>query len=326
MMMRKLFVVVGFILLVLVMMRFGGHDLVASIVTLGWTLVPVLMLYGGHQAARAFALMWCVRTRAHVTFGDSLAVRLSGEAVEALTFTGPMLSEPTKGWLLRGTGLGRSEGLAATLFEFVGCMMAGAAMAAVGAGYVLVVLHPPGPAVAVLRAVLGSASGFLAAAVISLATRARLASTLAYRFLRYRPAGLVALEDAFLATAQQQPLRLAAILAAECVAQAFLVCELWVLVSGLHLQISIERAIVVEGIVKFLNAIVFFVPGQLGVAEGSYAIVFGLLGLPPAAGVALSLARRFRSLVTGIVGAAVFASIRPRHKDGCRLAASAEGD
>jgi hypothetical protein len=33
-------------------------------------------------------------------YRDALAIRLSGEAIQSLTLTGPVLAEPTKAWLL----------------------------------------------------------------------------------------------------------------------------------------------------------------------------------------------------------------------------------
>ena len=52
-------------------------------------------------------------------YGDALAIRLSGEAIQSLTFTGPVLAEPTKAWLLEGRGLTLREGFAATITEYL---------------------------------------------------------------------------------------------------------------------------------------------------------------------------------------------------------------
>lgn len=57
-----------------------------------------------------------------------------------------------------------------------------------------------------------------------------------------------------------------------------------------------------EGSTKFINAGFFFVPGQMGVAEGTYAVIFDTFGLPAAVGLAVSFARRLRSILTAGVG------------------------
>jgi len=54
-------------------------------------------------------------------YGDALAIRFCGEAVQSLTFTGPLLAEPTKAWLLERRGLTLKEGFAATISEYLIC-------------------------------------------------------------------------------------------------------------------------------------------------------------------------------------------------------------
>ena len=53
---------------------------------------------------------------------------------------------------------------------------------------------------------------------------------------------------------------------------------------------------VVEGGIKFVRIAFFFIPTQVGVSEGTYAILFDTLGLTAAAGVSLAFIRRPRTL------------------------------
>ena len=99
-------------------------------------------------------------------------------------------------------------------------------------------------------------------------------------------------------------------MSAEFAAQAFLGLELWALLASLHLPCPLARAALMEGVMKFMNAGAFFVPGQAGVAEGSYAVIFSVFGLPAAAGVTLSIARRVRTLGTALVGVAALLALR----------------
>ena len=66
-------------------------------------------------------------------------------------------------------------------------------------------------------------------------------------------------------------------------------------------------AFVLEGAVKCIGALFFFVPGQLGVSEGIYALLLPLVGLPAAAGVTIILLRRARALAVGAAGFLFFA-------------------
>ena len=300
----------GLALLACVVTRLGVHSILRMLVDMRWSLVPVLVLYTGHEMSRATALMWCVRGRNVLSFVEAFLIRLSGEAVECLTFTGPMLSEPMKAWLLERTGLELSEGLSATLTEYLASMVTGAVTAVIGVGYVLLALHPVGPVRVAAIVILSSMSVFLGFMTIAVATRIRMASMLVNVFIRRTIPGLVAIEDALIRTTREPPRRFLAIMSAELAAQAFLGLELWALLASLHLPCPLARAALMEGVMKFMNAGAFFVPGQAGVAEGSYAVIFSVFGLPAAAGVTLSFARRVRTFGTALVGVVALIALR----------------
>jgi hypothetical protein len=304
----------GLILLASVVTRLGVPGILRMLADMRWSLVPVLLLYTGHEMSRATALMWCVRSRNALSFFEAFRIRLSGEAVECLTFTGPMLSEPTKAWLLQRTGLELSQGLSATLTECLASMVAGAATAVIGVSYVLVVLHPVGPVRAASIVVLSSMSVFLVFITIAAATRLRIAHLLAKALFRRAIPGLEAIEDALIRTTRETPRRFLLIMSAELAAQGFLGLELWALLASLHLPCSLARAALMEGVMKFMNAGAFFIPGQVGVAEGSYAVIFSVFGLPAAAGVTLAFARRVRTLGTALVGGIALIVLRTSPK------------
>ena len=143
---------------------------------------------------------------------------------------------------------------------------------------------------------------FLVFMTIAVATRTRIASMLVNVIIRRTIPGLVAIEDALIRTTRETPRRFLAIMSAEFAAQGFLGLELWALLASLNLPCPLARAALMEGVMKFMSAGAFFVPGQAGVAEGSYAVIFSVFGLPAAAGVTLSIARRVRTLGTALVG------------------------
>src|SRR4030095_16008051 len=78
--------------------------------------------------------------------------------------------------------------------------------------------------------------------------------------------------------------------------------ELFVLFRALQVVASAWSSFVTEASLKFFEFAFVFVPLQLGVAEGSYALIFGVMGLPLAAGFALAFLRRARSLMIATVG------------------------
>jgi hypothetical protein len=299
----------GFALVAYVARRLGWNEILGMLSDMRWCAVPVLAMYAGHQMARAAALVWCVFPRGELGFADALWIRLSGEAIEFLTFTGPIGSEPTKAWLLHRRGLDLAGGLGATLTEYLASMVAAAVAAVIGVGYVLFVLQPVGPVRAAAIGVLVSMSTFVAIVVAAMARRVGLLGAIVKTVTGRRMPSLDAVEDVLMRTARETPRRLAAILSFEFAAQAFLGLELWFLLAGLRLPCSIGCATLMEGVMKFLNA-GFFVPGQIGVAEGSYAVVFSTFGLPAAAGVTISVARRLRNAVTALAGTMALMCLR----------------
>ena len=60
--------------------------------------------------------------------------------------------------------------------------------------------------------------------------------------------------------------------------------------------------------VKFVDIAFSFVPGQVGVSEGVFAMLFGAVGLPGAAGLTLALVRRTRAILVAAVGMTLFAT------------------
>jgi hypothetical protein len=99
-MLRLVLLIAGIALLMLLLWQLGPSDVLEALRRIGWYFLPVFLLGGAHQAARAFALRACVVRSGLLRYRGALAVRLSGESIQSLTFTGPVLSEPTKAWLL----------------------------------------------------------------------------------------------------------------------------------------------------------------------------------------------------------------------------------
>jgi putative membrane protein len=76
--------------------------------------------------------------------------------------------------------------------------------------------------------------------------------------------------------------------------------ETWFALDLLGHPVSASAAIALESLWLAVRHAVFFLPGALGVQETALVMIGGLIGLPPNAAIALSLAKRFRELVTGL--------------------------
>jgi Lysylphosphatidylglycerol synthase TM region len=246
-----------------------------------------------------------------VSYLDLLRIRMAGEAVELLTFSGPMLAEPTKGFLLRDRGLPWPNAFAATFCEYLSYSVSCALMAIAGLIYLLHHYRMEPAVFIAALIVLYCAAAFLVVTAIAIACRIYLIGAVANRIrtlpflgrrIRLNPDSLRAMEDQMFVVLRGGPRRLVSILLVEFLANGCLVLELFVLLHGIGESFPALVPFLIESATKFINFGFFFIPGQIGAAEGIYAILFTTIGLPASAGFSLALARRLRNILVSAVG------------------------
>jgi hypothetical protein len=312
-MIRAIFLLLGTLVLGVLIWQLGPGEIVRTTVQLGWHSVPILCCYLLYQAARAMAFKLSVPRSRDVPFLDALWIRLSGDAVRALTFTGPFLGEPTKAWLLKRRGLTLAEGFAGTLTAAIINLVLGAAMGTAGLLYLLRHAEMPAPAARLATGLVWMNVGFLVLAGAAVATRTYLIGAVlewlgraGFLWGRLKPdiAAVNRMEDLLLGILHDRPGRAAAIMLAEIGGQAALVLELAWILRALDFATPMTSALIIESATKFITVVFFFVPLQLGASEGAYAVVFGALGLSAAVGFSVSFFRRFRSLLVASIGLA----------------------
>jgi uncharacterized membrane protein YbhN (UPF0104 family) len=252
-----------------------------------------------------------------VPFGDLLRIRLSGEAVQFLTFTGPFLAEPSKAWLLERRGLALSEGFAATTAEYLIYTSVSAAMLIAGLSLLVARGELAGALATAARAIVAIAVVFLAIAAVAVARRIYLIGgvlawlgrlpAVGWR-LRLDATAVRSVENLLLEVLREQPARVARIALYEIAAQALLVTELAWILALTGFPSSFVTAFLIESSSKFTSMAFFFVPGQVGASEGVLAVFFAAVGLPASAGVAAALVRRVRSVTVAALGLAALAA------------------
>lgn len=315
-MLRTVSLLIGMAVLVLLLWYLGPSEILALLGRIGWSSIPIFLVYAAHHATRALALRGCVLQPGPLGYGDAFAIRLSGEAVQSLTFTGPLVAEPTRAWLLKRYGLTLKEGFAATITEYLICSFVTAGMSIVGLLY-LVQQFDPAPIVSGVAITLACLlAAFLIASAIAIARRFYLIGAIIAGLARIgvlrgrlRPdmAWIHRLEDLLLAVLHDRPARVMMIALFEAIAQAFLVFEAFWLLHALELAVPQSYPLVIEASTKVIGIAALVIPLQLGAAEGAYAVVFDTLGLPAAAGFALAFARRARSVVVAGIGLSALA-------------------
>ena len=76
--------------------------------------------------------------------------------------------------------------------------------------------------------------------------------------------------------------------------------EVWVTFRLLGVDLTLSQALAIDGTVVGLRTFGFMIPAAAGVQEASYMLAAALFGIPPAAAIAGSFARRARDLVLGV--------------------------
>ncbi|HWB60620.1 MAG TPA: flippase-like domain-containing protein, partial [Chthoniobacteraceae bacterium] len=101
--------------------------------------------------------------------------------------------------------------------------------------------------------------------------------------------------------------------------------EIWIALKAMGRPAGIGEALAFETMSQGFRTAVFFVPGALGVQEGAYLFVAGLLGVPGEVAMALALIRRVRELAVGIPAIIAWQVVEGRRLRQQQQAAEAAG-
>jgi uncharacterized membrane protein YbhN (UPF0104 family) len=314
---RAAIVVAAVAALVLVVRHIGAATIAGMIGQVGWAFCLVTLIYAAHTFLRGVSL-WQTLPWGAIPLRRVITIRFGAEGLEMLTLTGPFVAEPAKAWLLQRGGLDGPEAVGAVAAEYLLYNLTAAWRAAASLSVLLLRGALPGalrfPAEGMLCAVAVLTVGCLGAGVTGTGIVAPLVEAVTRGISPRHAVGVTArvrrAEAILVSVLHDRPGRLAAVLAVELAGHGLLALEIKVVLDALGFHAGLATAFIVEGAVKCIGTIFFFVPGQLGVSEGVYAVLLPAVGLPAAAGVTIALVRRARALVVGTIGFALFAQSR----------------
>ena len=298
--------VIGLSVVAWLIWRAGPAVVWALLINLRWRFAAVTALYMTYLATRAAAL-WRIVPRS-LRYRDVLRIRLSGDTIESLTFTGPFVSEPTKGWLLTRSGLPTDQAFAAIATEYLlydvvtGCLSFIAVVTLIALGALPPVVRP------IAFTLLGITGAFLTAFAYAAVSGVGVIAPLVDWSARIigRRASLAAqeirrVERVLVHFLQYRHRALAEVVALQSMSQVIMMLEIYVVLTAIGGAPRWWYPPVIEGAVKYIGLAFAFVPGQLGAAEGVYAFLTGVLGLSTTAGLTLALVRRLRSVVVAAI-------------------------
>jgi hypothetical protein len=308
---RSIFLLAGLGLFLYLFVQLGPAAVLAMLGRIGWGALPVAAAYAAYQSLRAASLSASVPAGRVIPFRDALWIRLSGEAVQFLTFTGPFLAEPAKALLLRRRGLSAVEGFAATITEYLAYTITSAVLAAGALSYLLVYGELTGAIRTAAFVIAGIMVVFLVTSAAAIGTRTHLLGAilewvaslpLIRRRLRPDMPAVHRMEDLLLDVMHDHPRRFARVLTLESASHVLHIVELFLILDALAIAAGIGTAVLIEGAAKFISLAFFFVPGQLGASEGIHALIFEAVGLPVVAGFTVPFIRRIRGVLVAALG------------------------
>jgi putative membrane protein len=88
--------------------------------------------------------------------------------------------------------------------------------------------------------------------------------------------------------------------------------EAWVTFRLMGIHVSVVEALAIDALGTSFRTLGFMVPAAAGVQEAGYVLVGLVFGLPPAQGIAFSLARRARDLAIGVPGLVFWQALEAR--------------
>jgi hypothetical protein len=306
------FTILGALLFIYILRRTGLAEIVDGIRRVGWGLSVILVLAGLRLAARAGAWLFCMPPGTRLSFGRAFHAFLAGDTVGTITPFGLLASEPTKVFLTRHH-LATRESVASLAAENLLYTASVAAM--VGLGLIVVLVTVPLPPVW---------RWSIAGAVVALASTA----AIGWRLMQgtwddsrgTRPLWrekVATARQAITGFASMHPARLWQAFALDAVFHVLAVIEVFLTLRWLlgdpsgaatGVRPTLAQAVVFESVNRVIIVAFKFVPFRMGVDEALTGALAPFLSVNPAAGVALAVIRKVRSLFWAGVGLIVIAA------------------
>ena len=236
----------------------------------------------------------------HFNFVQAFAVRLGGEAISFLTFTGPLLGEATKVALLRKR-VPLTYGVPALVVDNLLYNLSVVFFVLSGACVMLFTYNLPPLIYYSLIGIAVVAALGIAAAALAAKRRLMLVTWVLDQMARLRLSPKVILkrrqhiyhiESKVYDFYKHHPGVFFGMIGCDLLAHVSGAVEVYVTLRMLGYVPHVGQAYIIESLTKVINFIFAFVPGTIGVYEGGTGVVLKTLGYATAIGVTLGLVRK----------------------------------
>jgi putative ABC transport system permease protein len=291
----------GLGLLVYVINRVGVQPIFDALGRIGFGFFILIAINGSRHVLRTLAMSRAVSPEhRRFNFFQAFSVRLGGEAISFLTFTGPVLGEATKVALLRKR-VPLVYGVQALVIDNILYNLSVIVFILSGACVMLLSYDLPLVVRYVLFAIAGVALLGILAAAFAHHHRVTLLSwfidqlarlRIKPKFITSRRTQIERVESHVYDFYDHRPGSFFAIMTFDFLAHASSVVEVYVTLRMLGFVPRVEAAYIIESLTKVINFVFGFVPATIGVYEGGTELILQTLGYAAATGVTLALVRK----------------------------------
>lgn len=317
------FLALGLSLLTVLLVKLDYTAVGARMAQVGWRFGLAFSAYVAGLVTTTAAWQQMVDpAHSKASFRELLVAFWAGHAINSVTPTGN-LGEVYKGTALRG----RIDGveLVASLIGF-NFMSSFSMQIFVSFGPPLCLLLPEVPGRLTVLLFVAAALAYLPTILLYVLLRVGLADR-AVRLVRRLPFVKLKDPEALLASAGEvdrrlrearraRPARFVRACGWFAAARVASVLEVWVLLVALMPDRPIVHLLLLATLTQTVSQLVAwvmtFIPSGIGVAEGSTALLYGILGLDPVVGFSMELLRRVRMLLGVSIGLALAWGVRYR--------------
>ena len=310
---QGLIFVAGLGLLFFVLSRIGFGTVFEIISQIGWGFLFIIATNFSRHLIRATCIYLAIpkEHRVNVGYHNVLAARLAGEAMNLLTFTGPVLAEATKAAMLKNR-ITFSRSAAAVIVDDIMYYITVALMML--SGVALMVLSVGAPGKVMRYALIGVTIGaifMLVGMFLVIKFNARPLSWILNKldargwlpkFVSTKKSHVYEIETNVYSVYSEKPKLFYSLLGLGFLAHVTSVVEVFLALNLLGFSPTLAHSYIIESLTKVINAAFSFVPGTVGVYEGGNGIILRSLGYTVAIGVALALVRRGAILFWAAVG------------------------
>jgi putative ABC transport system permease protein len=306
----------GLALLVYVIRRVGVQPIFDALLRIGFGFFILLGISGLRHVLRTLAMRAAIDPEhRRFSFRHALAVRLGGEAISFLTFTGPLLGEATKVALLRKR-VPIVYGVSALVVDNILYNLSVVFFILSGAVVMLLSYELP----LIIRYILfGIAGVSLLGILLSVWAASRRIMLLTWiidklgRF-GFHPKALTSrrdhisdIESHVYDFYSHRPRAFFAMIGFDLLSHASSVLEVYVTLRMLGYSPFVHAAYVIESLTKVINFVFGFVPATIGVYEAGTEVILTTLGYAAATGLTLALVRKAGTLFWTVIGLFVLA-------------------